>query len=170
MIISYVPHRAYHLHHAPELRWFDPCKRIRRHPAGATVLCFDCLFVQVFGLVKNESSLGFDIHSRHFMTFEFGQRGATVDIPFFTVLKTWTSSVEHSMVSYACVCFECLKFLAERLAFESLNLSVLCLVEDQELVVSSLEERVAYQPSPQSIGHGLCFSAISGGRSAIGDG
>ncbi|KAF5955243.1 hypothetical protein HYC85_008099 [Camellia sinensis] len=57
-----------------------------------------------------------------------------------------------------------------RLALEPLNLSVLCLVEDQELVVSSLEERVACWPSPQSFSHGLCLLAISGGRDADWDG
>ena len=65
-----------------------PCKGIRRQLAGATVLCPACLFVQVFGLVKNRSSLGFDIHSHHFMTSEFCQRGATADATFFTDLKT----------------------------------------------------------------------------------
>ncbi|KAF5932695.1 hypothetical protein HYC85_028866 [Camellia sinensis] len=29
------------------------------------------------------------------VTFEFCQRGATVDTPFLTVLKTWTSPLEH---------------------------------------------------------------------------
>ncbi|KAF5933061.1 hypothetical protein HYC85_029232 [Camellia sinensis] len=37
------------------------------------------------------------------MTFEFCQRGATVDTPFLTVLKTWTSPFEHSVIIHDCV-------------------------------------------------------------------
>ena len=59
------------------------------------------------------------------MTFEFCQRGATVDTPFLTVLKAWTSSFEHAMIIHTCVCFEFRKVLAARLALESLNFSVL---------------------------------------------
>ena len=68
------------------------------------------------------------------MTFEFCQRGATVDTPFLTVLKTGTSSFEHSMIIHARVRFEFQKGLAARLALGSLNLTVLCLVMDQGLV------------------------------------
>ena len=62
------------------------------------------------------------------MTFEFYQRGATVDIPFLPVLKTWMSSFEHSMIIYARVRLERLKFLAECFAFGPFDLSVLYLV------------------------------------------
>ena len=65
---------------------------------------------------------------------------ATVDIPFFTVLKTWTSSFEHSMIIHARVRFEFPKVSAVRLALGSLNLFVLCLVIDQGRVVLLLRE------------------------------
>ena len=37
------------------------------------------------------------------MPFEFCQREATVDTPFLTVLKTWTSPFEHSVIIHDCV-------------------------------------------------------------------
>ncbi|KAF5932592.1 hypothetical protein HYC85_028763 [Camellia sinensis] len=40
------------------------------------------------------------------MTFEFCQRGATVDTPFLTVLKTWTSPLEHLVITLVCVRLE----------------------------------------------------------------
>ena len=76
-----------------------PCKGIRRQPAGTTIyLSVFCLFVQVFGLVKNGSSLSFDIHSHHFLTSEFCQRGATVDTLFLTALKTWAVLMVYLVV------------------------------------------------------------------------
>ena len=46
------------------------------------------------------------------MTFEFCQRGATVDTPFLTVLKTWTSPLEHSVIIHVCVRLEFPEFSA----------------------------------------------------------
>ena len=40
------------------------------------------------------------------MTFEFCQRGATVDTPFLTVLKTWTSPFEYSVIIHVSVRLE----------------------------------------------------------------
>ena len=69
------------------------------------------------------------------MTFEFCQRGVTVDAPFLTVLVTWTSTFEHSVLIHARVCFEFSEVSATRLALRSLDLLVLCLVLHQTLVV-----------------------------------
>ena len=68
------------------------------------------------------------------MTFEFCQSGATVDTPFLTVLKTWTSSFEHSMITLVCVRLEFSEVSATRLTSKPLDLSVLCLVLHQTLV------------------------------------
>ena len=68
------------------------------------------------------------------MSFEFCQRGATVDTPFLTVLKTWTSPFEHSVIIHARVCSEFPEVSATRLALGFLNLLVLCLVLHQGLV------------------------------------
>ena len=46
------------------------------------------------------------------MTFEFCQRGATVDTPFLTVLKTWTSPFEHLVIIHVCVRLEFPEVLA----------------------------------------------------------
>ncbi|KAF5938902.1 hypothetical protein HYC85_023161 [Camellia sinensis] len=77
------------------------------------------------------------------------------------------------MIIHARVRFEFLKVSAVRLALEPPNLSVLCLVVDQELVVLFLREGggllaslTTHRPGPVPIGHALFPSAISGGRSA----
>ena len=57
-----------------------------------------------------------------------------VDTPFLTVLKTWTSPLEHSVIIHVRVCFEFPEVLATRLASGSLDLLVLCLVLHQGLV------------------------------------
>ena len=68
------------------------------------------------------------------MTFEFYQRGATVDTPFLTVLKTWPSPFEHSVVVLVCVRLEFPEVSAARLASGSLDSTVLCLVFHKTLV------------------------------------
>ena len=50
------------------------------------------------------------------MTFEFGQRGATVDTPFLTVIKTWRSPFEHPVIVLVCVHLEFPEVSATRLA------------------------------------------------------
>ena len=67
------------------------------------------------------------------MTSEFCQRGATVDTPFLTVLKTWTSPLEHSVIIRACVRLEFPEVLAARLASGSLDSTFWCLVLHQTL-------------------------------------
>ena len=68
------------------------------------------------------------------MTFEFCQRGATVDTPFLTVLKTWTSPFEHLVIIHVCVRLKFPEVSATRLASRSLDSTVLCLVLHQTLV------------------------------------
>ena len=68
------------------------------------------------------------------MTFEFCQRGATIDTPFLTILKTWTSPLEHSVIIHVCVRLEFPEVSATRLASGSLDSTVLCLVLHQTLV------------------------------------
>ena len=68
------------------------------------------------------------------MTFEFCQRGATVDTPFLTVLKTWTSPFEYSVIILVCVRLEFPEGSATRLASGSLDSTVLCLFFHQTLV------------------------------------
>ena len=68
------------------------------------------------------------------MTFEFCQRGATVDTPFLTILKTWTSPLEHSVIIHICARLEFPEPSATRLASGSLDSTVLCLVLHQTLV------------------------------------
>ena len=61
-----------------------PCKGIRRQPAGTTIyLSIFCLFVQVFDLVKNGSSRGFDIHSRHCYDFRVLSKRGNCRHPIF---------------------------------------------------------------------------------------
>ena len=57
-----------------------------------------------------------------------------VDTPFLTVLKTWTSPLEHSVIIHVCVHLEFPEASATRLAAESLNSTVLCLGLHQSLV------------------------------------
>ena len=68
-----------------------------------------------------------------FLDFVMIDFKTVVDTPFLTVLKTWTSSFEHSMIIHARVRFEFLKVSAARCALKPLNCSVLCLVVDQRL-------------------------------------
>ncbi|KAF5933508.1 hypothetical protein HYC85_029679 [Camellia sinensis] len=94
------------------------------------------------------------------MTFEFCQRGATVDTPFLTVLKTWTSSFEHSVIIHVRVHFEISKNSAARLALGSLDLTVLCLVVDQEFVVLAPEAKTGFYRNKWPAGHFQCRPTI----------
>ena len=74
-------------------------------PSGAYLVCLACL--------SKSSALSKMGHLRALtftpvivMTFEFCQRGATVDTPFLTVLKTWTSPFEHPVIIHVCVRLE----------------------------------------------------------------
>ena len=57
-----------------------------------------------------------------------------VDTPFLTVLKTWTSPFEHSVIILVCVCLEFPEVSAMRLASGSLDSTILWLVSHQTLV------------------------------------
>ena len=62
-----------------------------------------------------------------------------VDTPFLTVLKTWTSSFEHLMITLVCVRLEFSEVSATRLTSRPLDLFGLCLVLYQTLVVFASE-------------------------------
>ena len=64
-------------------------------PAFGRIPCLSCMFVWVFGLVKNGSSLGFDIHSRHCYDFRvLSKRGnyrhPILDRPQDLDVTVWT--------------------------------------------------------------------------------
>ena len=58
-----------------------------------------------------------------------------VDTPFLTVLKTWTSSFEYSMIIHVRVRLEFSEVSVARLTSRPLDLFVLCLVLQQTIVV-----------------------------------
>ena len=58
----------------------------------------------------------------------------SVDTPFFTVLKTWTSPLEHLVITLVCVRLEFPEVSVARLALGPLDSTVLCLVLHQTLV------------------------------------
>ena len=66
--------------------------------------------------------------------FGHGYGSGIVDTPFLTVLKTWTSPLEHSVIIHVCVRLEFPEVSATHPASESPNLTVLCLVLHQTLV------------------------------------
>ena len=91
-----------------------------------------------------------------------------------TVLKTWTSSSEHSMIIHARVRFEFPEVSAARLALRSLNLTVLCLVVDYTLAFLLLREEggllaipSTHWPRHDAIDPFFLPSANSVGRSAL---
>ena len=56
------------------------------------------------------------------------------DTPILTVLKTWTSPLEHPVIILVCVCLEFPEVSTPPLALGSLDSTVLCLVLHQTLV------------------------------------
>ena len=102
-------------------------------PSGAYLVCLACLS-KSSALSKMGHLWALTFTPVIVMTFEFCQRGATVDTPFLTVLKTWTSPLEHSVIIHVCVCLEFPEFSAMRLVSGSPNSTVLCLVLHQTLV------------------------------------
>ena len=125
MIISYVRHRVCPLHFAPAF--------------GHISLLLACLS-KSSALSKMGHLWFLTFTPIIMMTFEFCQRGATVGNPYLTVLKTWKSSFEHSMIIHAYVRFVFSEASVVCLASRSLNLSILCLVVDQTLVFLLLRE------------------------------
>ena len=102
-------------------------------PSGAYLVCLACLS-KSSALSKMGRLWAWTFTPVIVMTFEFCQRGATVDIPFFIVLKTWTSPFEHSVIIHVCVRLKFPEVSAMRPASASPNLTVLCLVLHQTLV------------------------------------
>ena len=74
-------------------------------PSGAYLVCLACLS-ESSALSKMGRLWALTFTPVIVMTFEFCQRGATVDTPFLTVLKTWTSPFEHSVIIHVCVRLE----------------------------------------------------------------
>ena len=74
-------------------------------PPGAYLICLVCLS-ESSALSKMGRLWALTFTPVIVMTFEFCQRGATVDTPFLTVLKTWTSPFEHSVIIHDCVRLE----------------------------------------------------------------
>ena len=74
-------------------------------PSGAYLVCLACL-AKPSAWSKMGRLWALTFTPVIVMTFEFCQRGATVDIPFLTVLKTWTSPFEHSVIFHVCVRLE----------------------------------------------------------------
>ena len=71
-------------------------------PSGAYLDCLACLS-KSSALSKMGRLWALTFTPVNVMTFEFCQRGATVDTPFLTVLKTWTSPFEHTVIFHVCV-------------------------------------------------------------------
>ncbi|GMP97162.1 hypothetical protein CsSME_00045527 [Camellia sinensis var. sinensis] len=78
-----------------------------------------------------------------------------VDTPFLTVLKTWTSLFEYSVIIPVRVRLEFPEVSATRPASGSLDLTVLCLVLHQTLVFCFGGQGMACETSPHLTGHGL---------------
>ena len=77
------------------------------------------------------------------MTFEFCQRGATVDTPFLTVLKTWTSPFEHTVIFHVCV----------RLEFPEASARVPCLrISELDRLVSGFAPNTCVLPLRGRVG------------------
>ena len=74
-------------------------------PPGAYLDCLACLY-KSSALSKMGRLWALTFTPVIVMTFEFCQRGPTVDTPFLTVLKTWTSPFEHSVIIHVCVHLE----------------------------------------------------------------
>ena len=92
-------------------------------PSGAYLVCLACLS-ESSALSKMGRLWALTFTPVIVMTFEFCQRGATVDTPFLTVLKTWTSPFEHSVIIHVGVRLEFPEVSATRPASGSPNLTV----------------------------------------------
>ena len=102
-------------------------------PSGAFLVCLACLS-ESSALSKMGRLWALTFTPVIVMTFEFCQRGATVDTPFLSVLKTWTSPLEHLVITLVCVRLEFPEVSVARLASGSLDATSRCLVLHQTLV------------------------------------
>ena len=98
----------------------------------------------------------------------------SVDTPFLTVLKTWTSPFEHSVIIHFRVRFEFPEVSATRLASGSLNSVVLCLVGPNtcwfllwKVENGLLAIPMPHQPWLEATGCVFLPLAIGDGRSAL---
>ncbi|KAF5931795.1 hypothetical protein HYC85_027966 [Camellia sinensis] len=92
-------------------------------PSGAYLVCLACLS-EYSALSKMGRLWALTFTPVIVMTFEFCQRGATVDTPFLTVLKTWTSPFEHPVIIHVCVRLDFPEVSAMRLTSGSPNSTV----------------------------------------------
>ena len=76
------------------------------------------------------------------MTFEFCQSGATVDTPFLTVLKTWTSPLEHLVIIHVCV----------RLEFPGLGYAPCLRISELDYLVSGFAPNTCVLPLRGRVG------------------
>ena len=122
-------------------------------PSGAYLDCLACLS-KSSALSKMGRLWALTITPVIVMTFEFCQRGATVDTPFLTVLKTWTTPFEHSVIIHVCVRLEFPEVSATRPASGSPNFTVLCLVLHQTLVFCLEGQGMPCEASPHTTDSG----------------
>ena len=92
-------------------------------PSGTYLVCLACLS-KSSALSKMGRLWALTFIPVIVMTFEFCQRGATVDTPFLTVLKTWTAPLEHLVITLVCVRLEFPEVSATRFASGSPNSTV----------------------------------------------
>ena len=83
-------------------------------PSGAYLDCLACL----------SKSLAFSKMKLYKYKKNKHKKKLYVDTPFLTVLKTWTSPFEHSVIIYVCVRLEFPEVSATRLASGSPNSTV----------------------------------------------
>ena len=132
--------------------------------SGAYLVCIACLS-ESSALSKMGRLWALTFTPVIVMTFECCQRGATVDTPFLTGLKTWTSPCEHSVIIHVCV----------RLEFPEVSARAPCLrISELDCLVSGFapntfvlplrgrECLVRHPHTPPAVagGHRLVFSAI----------
>ena len=92
-------------------------------PSGIYLVCLVCLSESA-ALSKMGRLWALTFTPVIVMTFEFCQRGETVDTPFLTVLKTWRSPCEHCVIIHVCGRLEIPEVSATRLASGSPNSTV----------------------------------------------
>ena len=96
-------------------------------PSGAYLDCLACLS-KSSALSKMGRLWALTFTPVIVMTSEFCQRGATVDTPFLTVLKTWTSPLGHPVIIHDCVRLEFPEASAARLVSGPLDSTASCWV------------------------------------------